>query len=102
HLHRPAATLFDMPGAGVLSAGGGREPRRRGARLMPRQNFGSGTPWEALAGYSRAVRLGNTVWVSGTTASDASGAVQGANAAEQARFILSKIESALQSVGASL
>ena len=69
---------------------------------MPRQNFGSGTPWEALAGYSRAVRLGNTVWVSGTTASDASGAVQGANAAEQARFILSKIESALASVGATL
>jgi enamine deaminase RidA (YjgF/YER057c/UK114 family) len=70
--------------------------------LSERQRFGSGTPWEALAGYSRAVRLGAFVWVSGTTASDASGAVQGEDAAAQTRYILTKIEAALGEVGASL
>jgi enamine deaminase RidA (YjgF/YER057c/UK114 family) len=70
--------------------------------LSERQRFGSGTPWEALAGYSRAVRLGAFVWVSGTTASDASGAVQGEDAAAQTRYILTKIEAALVEVGASL
>ena len=67
-----------------------------------RLNIGSGTPWEALAGYSRAVRVGNSVWVSGTTASDASGQVQGADAAEQARYILNKIAAALAEAGAAL
>jgi len=70
--------------------------------LSERQRFGSGTPWEALAGYSRAVRLGAFVWVSGTTASDASGAVQGEDAAAQTRYIMTKIEAALGEVGASL
>jgi enamine deaminase RidA (YjgF/YER057c/UK114 family) len=70
--------------------------------LSERQRFGSGTPWEALAGYSRAVRLGAFVWVSGTTASDASGAVQGEDAAAQTRYILTKIEAALGEVGGSL
>jgi len=70
--------------------------------LSERQRFGSGTPWEALAGYSRAVRLGAFVWVSGTTASDASGAVQGGDAAAQTRYIMTKIEAALGEVGASL
>ena len=70
--------------------------------MSERQRFGSGTPWEALAGYSRAVRLGAFVWVSGTTASDASGAVQGEDAAAQTRYILTKIEAALGEVGASL
>ncbi len=67
-----------------------------------RRKVGSGTPWESLAGYSRAVRVGNAVFVSGTTASDAQGTVQGNTAAEQARYILAKIERALAEVGASL
>jgi enamine deaminase RidA (YjgF/YER057c/UK114 family) len=67
-----------------------------------RRNLGSGTPWEELAGYSRAVRVGNVIWVSGTTASDASGTVQGADAAAQARYILDKIERVLHEAGASL
>ena len=67
-----------------------------------RQNLSSGTPWEALAGYSRAVRLGSTVWVSGTTASDAAGTVHGETAAEQTRYILRKIEGVLRDAGASL
>jgi enamine deaminase RidA (YjgF/YER057c/UK114 family) len=71
-------------------------------RPAERQNVGSGTPWEQLAGYSRAVRLGNLVWVSGTTASDASGAVHGEDAEAQTRFILRKISAALEEVGATL
>jgi enamine deaminase RidA (YjgF/YER057c/UK114 family) len=67
-----------------------------------RRNVSTGTPWEDLAGYSRAVRVGNSVWVSGTTASNAAGEAQGSDAAAQARFILDKIESALEEAGASL
>jgi enamine deaminase RidA (YjgF/YER057c/UK114 family) len=63
----------------------------------------SGTPWEALAGYSRAVRVGDRVFVSGTTASDSSGAVQHpGDAGGQARYIIRKIEAALTEAGASL
>jgi enamine deaminase RidA (YjgF/YER057c/UK114 family) len=69
---------------------------------MARQNFSSGTPWEQLAGYSRAVRLGSSVWVAGTTASDEHGNVHGADAPAQARYILEKIKAALRSAGASL
>ncbi|HNP73146.1 MAG TPA: RidA family protein [Kouleothrix sp.] len=70
---------------------------------MARQNISSGTPWEALAGYSRAVRVGNHVYVAGTTAADASGAVQHpGDAAGQARYVLNKIAAALAEAGASL
>jgi enamine deaminase RidA (YjgF/YER057c/UK114 family) len=70
---------------------------------VQRRNVSSGTPWEALAGYSRAVRLGNSVWVSGTTASDARGDLQGGDDAyAQARYILDKIKVALAEAGASL
>jgi enamine deaminase RidA (YjgF/YER057c/UK114 family) len=70
---------------------------------MTRQNIGSGTPWEALAGYSRAVRVGSHVYVSGTTASDASGDVQHLDdAGAQARYILTKIAAALAEAGAGL
>src|SRR5437667_59303 len=70
--------------------------------LSHRYTGSGGTPWERLAGYSRAVRLGNSVWVSGTTASDEQGHVHGDDAAAQTRYILRKIEVALQSAGASL
>jgi enamine deaminase RidA (YjgF/YER057c/UK114 family) len=70
---------------------------------MERRLISSGTPWEALAGYSRAVRVGDRVFVSGTTASDASGAVQHpGDAAGQARYIIHKIEAALAEAGAGL
>jgi enamine deaminase RidA (YjgF/YER057c/UK114 family) len=70
---------------------------------MSRQNIASGTPWEALAGYSRAVRVGQTVYVSGTTAADETGAVQHiGDPAGQARYILAKIERALAEAGATL
>ena len=68
---------------------------------MSRQLISSGTPWEQLAGYSRAVRSGNLICVSGTTASDAQGQIVGAgDPAAQARFILQKIEHALHEAGA--
>jgi enamine deaminase RidA (YjgF/YER057c/UK114 family) len=71
--------------------------------VTERQLVSSGTPWEAMAGYSRAVRVGDHVWVAGTTASDAAGALQGGqDAYAQARYILAKIESALREAGADL
>jgi enamine deaminase RidA (YjgF/YER057c/UK114 family) len=71
--------------------------------VVQRQLVSSGTPWEALAGYSRAVRVGNSVWVAGTTASNERGELEGGDDAyAQARYILTKIEAALRETGASL
>jgi enamine deaminase RidA (YjgF/YER057c/UK114 family) len=72
-------------------------------RVDQRLRVSSGTPWETMAGYSRAVRFGQLVWVSGTTASDAEGNLQGGeDAYGQARYVLAKIENALREAGAEL
>jgi enamine deaminase RidA (YjgF/YER057c/UK114 family) len=70
---------------------------------MARQNIDSGTPWETVAGFSRAVRIGDQVFVSGTTAHDERGQLHGGDDPyAQAAYILSKISAALAQAGASL
>jgi enamine deaminase RidA (YjgF/YER057c/UK114 family) len=69
--------------------------------LLRRENFSSGAPFEDKAGYSRAVRVGNMVFVGGTTSTNSEGVVEGAgDACEQTRITLRKIEQALTQAGA--
>ncbi len=71
--------------------------------MTDRQNISSGTSWEAIAGFSRAVRIGNVIHVSGTTATDENGNVVGLNDPyAQTAYIIRKIERALNQAGASL
>jgi len=71
--------------------------------MSSRVNISSGAIWEDVVGYSRAVKVGNVIEVSGTVASDENGNVIGRDDAyQQTKYILQKIETALEKAGASL
>ncbi|WP_421829621.1 RidA family protein [Larkinella sp.] len=70
--------------------------------MSSRQLISSGTPWEPVVGYSRAVRVGNLIEISGTTAMNGDQLIGRDNIYEQTRFILQKISGVLAEAGATL
>lgn len=70
--------------------------------MAQRLNISSGSSWEDIVGYSRAVKIGNIIEVAGTTSMDGDVLVGEGSVYEQTKYILQKIEKALQQAGASM
>ncbi len=71
--------------------------------LSDRSNYSSGAPWESIAGYSRAVRIGNIIEVAGTTAVDTEGQIVGAgDIGVQTDYVFNKISKALNDAGSKM
>jgi enamine deaminase RidA (YjgF/YER057c/UK114 family) len=70
--------------------------------FLNRASVSTGTVWEGLAGYARAVRIENRILVSGTTATGPEGVVGAGDPEAQTRFILDKIEAAIQQLGGTI
>ncbi len=70
--------------------------------MVKRKNISSGGKWENVVGYSRAVRIGNIIEVAGTTATEGEEIIAPGNAYEQTKYIIQKIEHALNEAGATL
>ena len=69
---------------------------------MGKQSYSSGTVWEEMAGYSRAVRVGDRILVAGTTATGPDGLVGGDDPAAQTNFVIDKIQHAIEQLGGRL
>lgn len=67
-----------------------------------KQTFSTGTSWEEIAGFSRAIRVGNQIFVAGTTASGPEGIIAKGDPAKQMHFILDRIEQAIVKLGGTL
>ena len=70
--------------------------------MINRKNISSGAKWEDVVGYSRAVRVGNIIEVAGTTAAESDTIIAPGNAYEQTKYIIRKIEKALNEADAEL
>jgi len=69
---------------------------------MKRENYFSDSPWEKMYGYSRAVKIGNQIFVSGTTGTDAEGKVVSNEPYGQTKFCIQKIQKVLEDLDSSL
>lgn len=109
----PAPYPVEEVGTGAAQGGGGLGPRPGGSPLAtgtrgaspdasPRLRASSGTIWEEVAGFSRAVRVGDRILVSGTTATHGDRVVGGDDPGSQAVFCLDKLQGAIESLGGRL